>query len=236
MGPQGPLHAFALALSRGYRRRQRPGLQRTEHRDRRRHGNLGLRRAGRRARHAAGQHPQFDPEPDDLPAVAVQRPRRLVLHGNRLEGHASGAVGSREDHFRPLSSGLQGPGARPLGHSRRKQLDHQRRSRGGLRRNRRQPQMGLERLRRLRAPLEKHRRLLPDGRQHLLHGLHLGEHLQLHGRHGVLLDRPGVSRRDEGIGLLREFQPQLVQLQARRTRLFGTDTLHPGISPKTDRL
>ena len=184
----------------------------------------------------AGQHSQFDPEPDDLPAIAVQRPRRLVLHGNRPEGHASGTVGSREDHFRPLPSGLQGPGTRSLGHSRRKQLDHQRRRSGGLRRNRRQRQMGLERLRRLRAPLEKHRRLLPDGRQHLLHGLHLGEHLQLHGRHGILLDRPGDSRRDEVIGLLRELQPQLVQLQARRARLFRTDTLHPGITLKTDRL
>ena len=95
VGPQGPLHAFAIALPRGYRRQQRPGLQRTEHRDRRRNGNMGLQRAGRRARHAAGQHSQFDPEPDDLPAIAVQRPRRLVLHGNRPEGHASGAVGSR---------------------------------------------------------------------------------------------------------------------------------------------
>lgn len=46
-------------------------------------GTMGLQRAGRRARHAAGQHSQFDPEPDDLPAIAVQRPRRLVLHGEQ---------------------------------------------------------------------------------------------------------------------------------------------------------
>ena len=33
--------------------------------------------------HAAGRRCQFDPEPDDLPAIAVQRPRRLVLHGDK---------------------------------------------------------------------------------------------------------------------------------------------------------